>query len=129
MRPIRRAVEALERREEAVMGDPQPADHREADRIGEQVGLLAEQGLREVGLTLGDQEPQHQQRDRDREDAVAEGNDPVELDSRLVAVAGLAPGDLVEAASALCGHPHRYGQERENPPEQRAHASCRVAGR
>ena len=101
-----------------MVGDPQPADHREADRVGEQVDLLADQKLCQIWLPLGDQQTQHEQGDGDREHSVAEGDDPVELHPGLVAVSGLTARDLVEAASALFGHPLRYGQGRQNPADR-----------
>jgi hypothetical protein len=70
--------------------DPKAADHREAERVRQQILPLVPERVGEVvaGDVLRHLEIEHQQRDRDREDAVAEGDDPRELDLVLVAVAG-----------------------------------------
>ena len=77
------AVEAGHLAEEAMVDDPEAPDHGEAERVGEQVLALVPERLGRrfrPAQMLGDVERQHQQRDRDREDAVAEGDDPRELD-------------------------------------------------
>jgi hypothetical protein len=68
--------------EEAVVDDPEATDHREAEPVGEEVLALVPQDRPEVVVAdvLGHAEIEHQQRDRDREDPVAEGDDARELD-------------------------------------------------
>ena len=99
------AVEAGHFGEEAVMDDPEAADHREAERVGEEVLALVPEDVAEVVAmeVLGDAEVEDQQRDRDREDAVAEGDDPRELDLVLLPPlrAGLAIPDLAATSRLI----------------------------
>jgi hypothetical protein len=76
------AVEGGDFAEEAVVEEPEAADHGEAEDVGEQVLPLPPQRLSQAftGQLVGDVDRQHQQRDRDRKDPVAEGDDPRELD-------------------------------------------------
>src|SRR5689334_21192300 len=69
------------------MDEPKAADHSEADRLGEQVFMLVPKRPPELavaGMLDIDRDVVDQQRDRDREDAVAEGDDPRELDLVLL---------------------------------------------
>ena len=68
------AVDANDVPEERVVVDPDDPDRYEADDVARVRGPLVEEDVSE-GLTLGQVRPleeQHEQRDRDREDAVAE---------------------------------------------------------
>jgi hypothetical protein len=68
--------------------------------------------------TPGNGEPQHAERDRDREDTVAERDDAVELDLGLIAVAGAAAGDRIEPLALgglIHSHDARYVRGRRNP--------------
>jgi hypothetical protein len=66
--------------------DPEPADHREADPVGEEVLALTPERVGEAfAVQVGRYvQIEDEQRDRDREDAVAEGDDPRELDLVLL---------------------------------------------
>jgi hypothetical protein len=79
-------VEANDVAEEAVVDEPETADYGEADRVSEEVLALVPQRFAE--LAVGDAglnaKLQDQQGDRDREDAVAEGDDARELDLVLL---------------------------------------------
>ena len=83
-------VEAGDVAEEAVVDEPEAADHGEADRVGEEVPPLFQQRFAEIVVGDSGLHPQlqDQQRDRDREDAVAEGDDARELNLVLVPLLG-----------------------------------------
>jgi hypothetical protein len=70
-------VDRLETPEEPVMGEPDAADREEARHVREVRRPLVRQGPPEmVELRRVDLDLEHKQRDRDGEDAVAEGLDP-----------------------------------------------------
>ena len=71
------AAVALHVAEERVVLDPEEADHEEAEHEGEDVRAELADRLADVRLGHGgDVDPEDQQGDRDREDAVAERLDP-----------------------------------------------------
>jgi len=88
-----RLIHLLEQRDELVMGEPVPADHRETDeeaderrgQVVERVGELVDVG---VVSDVRHSDRDDQQRHRDREETIAEGQHSRELD----AVAGVAAG-------------------------------------
>ena len=108
-------VEAGDAGEEAVMVDPVATDHGEADRVGDQVVSLVPERVGEgfVSEVLGDAQGQHQQRDRDREDAVAEGNDAGELDLVAIAPARVPrprhPGIIADGRDGIVPRGERLG--------------------
>ena len=68
-----------------MVGEPEAGGDCEREEVGEELlGAFAEQ-LAQVA-TRRDLEAEHEQRDRDREHAVAEGDDAAELDLGLVAI-------------------------------------------
>jgi hypothetical protein len=78
-------VEAVERREQAMVDEPQAAQHGEADEVGGHVAPQPTQVAGEVGPAgvrhLRHLEVEDEQGDRDREHAVGEGDDARERDS------------------------------------------------
>ena len=65
--------------------------------------LLSRARLRAV-MCRGDGQPEDEEGDRDREYAVAERDDAVELDLGIVAVPCVPAGDRVVCASLALGH-------------------------
>ena len=66
-----------------MVDDPEAADHGEADREGVEVPVLVEDVVPQLaarGHPMRDLQLKHKQSDRDREDAVAESDDPREFD-------------------------------------------------
>ena len=71
--PHHPAVDELEPAEDAVVREPQAADRDEAGQVAEVLRPLVEDAVGEVVQFLrGHRQVEHQQRDRDREHAVAE---------------------------------------------------------
>jgi hypothetical protein len=69
-----------------VVNHPEAPDDGEADRVCDEVLALFPEDLVEIIAmdVLRHAEVEHEQRDRDREDAVAEGDDARELDLVLL---------------------------------------------
>ena len=90
------------------MDEPEAADHGEADRVGEEVFALVPERVVESAPSVRPgsiAEVQHQQRDRDREDPVAEGDDPRELD--LVLLPPLRASAPCATAPIIAARPRR----------------------
>ena len=73
----------------AVVAEPEPSDHREAEEVGEDLAPVVEQVVVDLvrAQVVRHRQAEHEQRDGDREDAVAERDDAIER-------AGLALGCL-----------------------------------
>ena len=86
VQPDQPVVERPHLAEERVVDEPEASDHREADRVGEQRFVLFPERVGDFAVlqVVRDPERQHQQRDRDREHPVAEGDDARELDLVLL---------------------------------------------
>jgi hypothetical protein len=81
--PDQPVVELAQQSEELVVGDPVAPDHDEADEEADVGGLEVGQGIPQLALVglaqLRHRDPDHQERHRDREQAVAERQHPREL--------------------------------------------------
>jgi hypothetical protein len=66
------AIDASDQREQGVVVHPDHADHEEADDIGGEARPALAELVRETAVAGGvDVQVEHEQRDRDRKDAVA----------------------------------------------------------
>ena len=90
-----------------MVAHPVGADDDEAQRVGEQLGQqVPSASPRSFSATFGDVEAQDEQRDRDREDAVAERDEPVDVTPddggvvRHFGHVGMSPSERTSSRSA-----------------------------
>jgi hypothetical protein len=86
VQPHQPPIEGPHFAEEAMVDEPEAGDDGEADRVGEQRFALLPKRVGDfaVSQVRFNRDVEDQQGDRDREDAVAEGDDPRELDLVLL---------------------------------------------
>src|SRR5687767_13889299 len=109
-----------------MVAEPEAPEHGEAQQVGVEVIVLVPQLGADVARPLGDLKREDEQRDRDREDAVAEGDDAGEVDPGFLA----GKRDRARCRRIVPGLGHsraRYARRARFPPRAGAIPTARGA--